>query len=319
MTLAIVCGIWQCVTVLTALLQDGVDQDVVFVIDLAVESLHLVGPITTLVRMQFTDSVIHVIRDERPRNIVTFLVKTARLQRLGLLRAENIYFAYFTYTVNHILSVTPFESTLVLTDDGDAHYYGIEFVDSSVRYTLIKYLADRLLCGYCTSRVHGTTHSGFVRRVTYHHLLDAHLVPRGAFVTTLPVQRKRLFVVLDCCYDALVANTGQSLDDVRFIVLGCNFDELAKNNDLAKYVLEAPKGTVLFKPHPRDNFIYDDLININALLPNYIPIESIVGRYPNVTLVDNGSSAIVQCQTLFGVPSVSIGQFLLESRGQNEY
>jgi hypothetical protein len=318
MTLAIVCGIWQCVTVLTALLQDGVNQDVVFVIDLAVESLHLVEPITTLVRMQFADSVIHVIRDERPGSIVTFLMKTVRLLQLGLLRAEKIYFAYFTYTVNHILSVTPVESTLVLADDGDAHYNGIEFIDSSVRYTVTKQLIDRFLCGYCTSRVHGTTHSRFLRRVTYHHLLDAHLVPRG-FVTTLPVQRKRLFVVLDCCYDALVANTIQSLDNVRFIVLGCNFDQLAKNIDLAKCVLEAPKGSVLFKPHPRDNFIYNDLININALVPNYVPIESVVGRYPNVTLVDNGSSAIVQCQTLFGVQSVSIGQFLLESRGQNEY
>jgi hypothetical protein len=318
MTLAIVCGMWQCITVLTALLQDDVNEDVVFVIDLAEESLHLIEPITSLVRMQFSDSVIHVIRDERPRNILMFLDRTVRLLRFGFHRAEKIYFAYFTYTVNHILSMARADSILVLADDGDAHYNGMNFVDSSGRYTPTKHLVDRFLCGYCTSRVHGTTHSRFVRRVTYHHLLDKHHVPTGVFSTTLQVQRKILFAVLGCCYDGLVSDTIHILDCVKFIVLGCNFNLREKNSELANYALEAPKGTVLFKPHPRDSFSYGALVTNEVLLPNYVPIETVVIRHPSVILVDNGSSAIVQCQTLFGVTSVSIDQFLHELRGSNE-
>jgi hypothetical protein len=297
---------------MTALIQTGIKSNAVFIIDLADDSEHLSEPIIKLVSGLFPYSKIHFMRDERTRNFCEYIVKFVKFVTLGAPTVDNIFFAYFTYNTNTLLSVASKNAKLILSDDGDAHYHGVPVLEDSEQFSNAKRLLDSMVGGFIASRLHGTTRRHFTKRVEYHHLLSSDLVPKNLFSETKGVSRSVLLPVLSKAYNQLLAEEGHNLDQVKYVVLGGPESDKQRNSSLSSAVLLSGLDNVRFKPHPRDNTVYTDLIDKGLMLPNYVPVEVLVGKFAHLVLVDNGSSAIRQCASLFLTKSITFNEFMCE-------
>ncbi len=170
-TIALVCGIWQSITVIEALLQDEVSEDeIIFIVDIVDSDYPMFEYIDRIIRVFYLNAIVIHVEDKRPTGVFDWLTGLAKIRRLCGRAITRIYTAYFTYVANIVLGAYQGFEKLVLVDDGIAHYRYLRFMNDDFRFSPAKQFVDSCGISYSACRIHGQVNVRYVERIKYLHL-----------------------------------------------------------------------------------------------------------------------------------------------------
>lgn len=313
-TIALVCGVWQCITVIEALLEHQLsERDILFIIDLNSSESQMAEYIERIIRIFYTDVNITQLEDGKPNGIREWWTRLKSIRSLGGSKVRQIYAAYPTYVFNLVLSAYRNVDHIVIVDDGIAHYRYLKFLQLNRSFSHVKrYLLE---CGiaYSACRIHGHFNIHDLNRMSYLHIYPFNEVDNRLTKCARRASHEMLRMVIERSARAFHDHlTSVKSDMATYLILGSvSTDELwGKWESKVLSAIVRQPGHCIYKPHPRSNTDSVDARLIGVVnLFRFIPVEVIVSLVPNLVLVGGESSAIRNCQVLYGTRYESYADF----------
>jgi hypothetical protein len=314
-TIALVCGIWQCITVIEALLQNEVpENELIFIIDVNHSDLPMTKYIEKMIRVFFIEAPIQQIEDARPTGLLEWISGLIKIRAMCGIHVRQVYTAYSTYVSNLVLGAYRNVENLVLVDDGIAHYQYLKIMQDHSSFSVTKNLLDSCGLSYSACRIHGQLNKRYVNRMKYLHIYPDKEVDSRLARCAQPANHELLRSVISRVSPVFDEHLGSlNFDAASYIVLGSvSTDELwRKWEESVSNVLQQRCDHCLYKPHPRSDLVtYAGGLSVVRTLFKYVPVEVVTSRHENVTLVGGESSSIRNCQILYGTRHETYSDFV---------
>jgi hypothetical protein len=313
-TLALVCGVWQCITVIEALLENEIsDRDILFIIDLNNSESEMATHIERIIRIFFRDVIVIQIEDVQPNGFREWWTLLKSIRTVCGRKVRQIYVAYPTFVYNIVLAAYRNVDQIVLVDDGIAHYRYLKFIQGYASFSIAKRLL--LACGiaYSACRIHGQFNIHDLNRMSYLHIYPCNEVDNRLSSCARPVSHDLLRSVIERSACAFPEHISLLKPDMAsHLILGSvSTDEMwSQWESSVLSAVRSQRNHCIYKPHPRSNSgLFDErLIGVVNIL-RYMPVEIVVSLLPTLTLVGGESSSILNCQLLYGTRHESYADF----------